>query len=87
MKAGNIIMGVMAGLAAGLVIGVLFAPEKGSVTRKIIAEKGDEYAEGLKEKFSDFVDEISRKCEEVIKSHKETDNQAETGAQEMKVEV
>jgi gas vesicle protein len=85
MKSGDVLLGVLAGLAAGAVIGVLFAPDKGSVTRKKIAEKGDEYAEGLKEKFSNLVDEISKKCEEVMGSQKESVDKVETGTQEMEV--
>jgi gas vesicle protein len=45
------------GFAAGLLVGVLFAPGKGSDTRDRIARKGRH----LKDKFSDLVDSISDK--------------------------
>ncbi len=86
MKSGKVLLGLLAGLAAGAVLGILFAPDKGSVTRKKIAEKGDEYAEGLKEKFGNIVDEITKKCEEVLSSRKESESTSETEAQEMKVD-
>jgi gas vesicle protein len=86
MKSGKVLLGLLAGLAAGAVIGILFAPDKGSVTRKKIAEIGDEYAEGLKEKFSNLVDDLSKKYEEILSSHKEGLDKAETETQEMKVE-
>ena len=36
MKAGKVFLGVLAGVAAGAVLGILFAPDKGSKTRKKI---------------------------------------------------
>ena len=55
----------LAGVAAGALLGILFAPDKGSVTRKKISKKGEDYADGLKEKFNEFLDNISEKFEEV----------------------
>lgn len=39
MKASNVVLGVLGGLAAGAILGVLFAPDKGENTRKKIAKK------------------------------------------------
>jgi len=86
MKSGKVLLGVLAGLAAGAVIGILFAPDKGSVTRKKVMEKSDEYAEELKEKFNDFVENISQKVEEAIRTHKEESNKAESEMHEMNIE-
>jgi gas vesicle protein len=86
MKSGKVLLGLMAGLAAGALIGILFAPDKGSVTRKKMYEIGDEYAEELKEKFSDFVDNITQKFEEVIGTRRDAADTGETEAQETKVE-
>jgi len=49
MNSGKVLLGVLAGLAAGALLGVLFAPEKGSDTRKKISKKGEDYADSLKE--------------------------------------
>jgi gas vesicle protein len=43
MSAGKVLLGLLAGVAAGATLGILFAPEKGAVTRKRIAKKGDDY--------------------------------------------
>ena len=39
MGTGKILLGVLAGVAAGATLGILFAPAKGSKTRKKIIEK------------------------------------------------
>ncbi|NVN94067.1 MAG: YtxH domain-containing protein [Bacteroidetes bacterium] len=65
MSTGKVVLGLLAGIATGAVLGILFAPEKGSVTRKKIAKKGEDYVDDLKEKFDDFKDGISEKFEKV----------------------
>ena len=63
MSSGKILLGVLAGVAVGAALGILFAPEKGSTTRKIIAKKSDDYAEELEGKFEDFIEGVTRKFE------------------------
>jgi gas vesicle protein len=65
MSTGKVLLGLVAGVAAGALLGILFAPEKGSVTRKKMSKKAEDYADGLKEKFNEFVDDISEKFEDV----------------------
>lgn len=65
MSSGKILLSLLAGVAIGGIAGILFAPQKGWRTRKIIAEKGDEYADSLKEQFDKFIDGISRKQDQV----------------------
>ena len=65
MGSGKVLLGVLAGVAVGATLGILFAPDKGTNTRKKISRKGDEYAEELEEKFNDFVDSITDKFEDM----------------------
>ena len=65
MDTGKILQGVLAGVAAGAVLGILFAPDKGSVTRRKIATKSEYIKDGLKDKFNEFVDDVSEKYEKL----------------------
>jgi gas vesicle protein len=65
MDTGKIVVGVLAGVAVGALLGVLFAPEKGSVIRTKISEKGDDYVDDLKDKFNEFLDGVKKDIEVV----------------------
>ena len=58
MKNSDVVVGVLGGLAVGAILGVLFAPDKGSNTRRKIAEKGTDLKDNLKGNFNDFVASI-----------------------------
>ena len=63
MSTGKVILGTVAGLAIGGILGILFAPDKGSVTRKQILDKGNDYADDLKSKLNEFSDSITEKLQ------------------------
>lgn len=65
MDTGKVVLGALAGLATGAILGILFAPEKGSVTRKKITDKGKEATDGLKNKYNDAIDSLTSKLETV----------------------
>jgi gas vesicle protein len=48
----KVLVALGAGVAIGGLLGVLFAPDKGSETRKKIAEKGNELTDAVKEKLN-----------------------------------
>lgn len=65
MGSGKVLLGVLAGVAAGATLGILFAPDKGSNTRRKISRKSDEYADELETKFNDFIGSITEKFEDM----------------------
>jgi gas vesicle protein len=65
MNAGKVFLGVLAGVAVGATLGVLFAPKKGSSTRKRISRKSDEYVNTLEDKFNEFIDGVTKKYKSV----------------------
>jgi gas vesicle protein len=58
MKSGNVLLGVLGGLVTGAALGVLFAPDKGSNTRKKIAKKSNDLKDNVKEGFNDFLTSV-----------------------------
>jgi len=65
MSAGKTMLAVLAGFAAGALVGVLIAPEKGSDTRKKIAKLGEDYAGDLTDKFNELKNQITEKLASV----------------------
>jgi len=62
MKADSkVLLGLLAGAAIGAIAGILFAPDKGSETRKKIAKNTNEMGDTLKNSFNDFVDSVKDK--------------------------
>ena len=65
MSTGKVLLGIVAGLAAGALLGILLAPEKGSNTRRMITRKGEDLADEFKEKFDEFLETITERFEKV----------------------
>jgi gas vesicle protein len=65
MKADKLILGVLGGVAVGALMGILFAPEKGSKTRKKILDKGSDYTDDLKYKFDGLLETMNNKYENI----------------------
>ncbi len=66
MRIGRIIFGILGAIGVGAILGVLFAPEKGSVTRAKLSKKTNDIGEDLNAKFTDVVETVNKKME-VIK--------------------
>lgn len=56
---GTVIGSVLIGAAVGGILGVLFAPDKGSETRRKIAAKGEDLKGYVQDKVSEVMDHIN----------------------------
>lgn len=71
MKSGNVIISGLMGFTAGAIIGILYAPNKGSKTRKQILVKGEKLSEDIKGKYGELGNFISDKIHHTKKDIKE----------------
>lgn len=63
---GKIVTALLAGLAAGAVLGVLFAPEKGSETREKINDSLADLGDALKERAEEQFDQLNDFKEKIL---------------------
>lgn len=87
MESGKVVLGVLAGIAFGAALGILLAPEKGSVTRKQILSKGEEYADGLSGKLDSFMEAVSKNYEGARQVAEELSAKGKAKFEEIKREV
>ena len=57
---GNTVLGILAGVATGAILGILFAPEKGSETRRRISEEAELRKNQLADKASELRDSVGK---------------------------
>ncbi|QSB29017.1 YtxH domain-containing protein [Flavobacterium sp. CLA17] len=61
MESGKLAATLLAGVAIGAAIGVLFAPEKGEDLRNKLADLKSDYLGNLKDKITDFTGDLTGK--------------------------
>jgi len=79
MKKGKALLGVLAGIAAGAALGILFAPDRGANTRKNISRKGEDLADAINDKIEEKFDELTESILGKSKTRKPGDS-PESGA-------
>ena len=79
MRTSKVILGLVAGVAAGAIIGVLLAPDSGDNTRKKIASKSQGMMDEMKTRFNSLVDSFASLKEEVRDNLNTMKNKASDG--------
>ena len=87
MDSGKILLGVLAGAAVGATLGILFAPDKGSNTRKKISKKSNEYAEGIEDKFREFMGSMSEKFEQITAEAQKVSHNGQAKVEELLIDA
>ncbi|KQB98811.1 YtxH domain-containing protein [Pedobacter sp. Hv1] len=66
----KVLIGLLAGLAAGAALGLLFAPEKGSETRDKLSQSLKDFGDSIRDKAADEIDNLSSLKDKVVNSIK-----------------
>ena len=77
MSNSKVLIGLLAGLAAGAALGMLFAPEKGSETRDRLSQSLKDLGDTIKERAADEIDALASLKDKVVSSVKSKISQAE----------
>jgi gas vesicle protein len=76
MDTPKIIAAVIVGAAFGAALGILFSPAKGTVTRRKLARKGQDFVDDVEDSISEFYDEVSNRYTNVVEDAREYANKA-----------
>ncbi len=71
------VVALLAGLAAGAVLGLLFAPEKGTETRDKLSESLKNLGDSIKEKAAEEIDNLTEFKDRVVSNIKSKIKSAE----------
>lgn len=66
MDNGKVVTALLAGLAAGAVLGILFAPDKGSETRDKLNESLADLGDAIKERAEEQFDHLNEFKEKIL---------------------
>lgn len=81
MKNTRMILTALSATATGVLLGLLYAPNKGTATREKITKKSQEYSDYIVDKVDDFVDSVSRPLKDIEEESERLADKAKSKAQ------
>ncbi|RWU07502.1 YtxH domain-containing protein [Pedobacter chitinilyticus] len=66
----KVVVALLAGLAAGAALGILFAPDKGSDTRDKLGQSLKDFGDSIKERAADEINNLGSLKDKVVNSIK-----------------
>ncbi|WP_461788861.1 YtxH domain-containing protein [Pedobacter sp.] len=66
----KVVVALLAGLAAGAALGILFAPDKGSDTRDKLGQSLKDFGDSIKDRAADEINNLSSLKDKVVNSIK-----------------
>ncbi|MFN0256034.1 MULTISPECIES: YtxH domain-containing protein [Pedobacter] len=66
----KVVVALLAGLAAGAALGILFAPDKGTDTRDKLGQSLKDFGDSIKERAADEINNLSGLKDKVVNSIK-----------------
>jgi gas vesicle protein len=81
---GKLMGAILIGAAIGGALGILFAPDKGSETRKKISSKGNDLTDAVKDKFNHIADKFRKEMEAIKEQASEFAENGKSAAEDLK---
>jgi gas vesicle protein len=85
--ANKALLGFLAGAAVGAIAGILFAPDKGSETRRKISKKTGDVTDTVKNAFNDFIDGVKSTYSNIKGEAEDVEEKGKTKMNSLKQEA
>lgn len=87
MKNTNVIVAAITSAVSGAIIGILFAPDKGSNIRRKISKESDEYLKSLRKDLDEIRHNLNKKVKETKEEVSETGQQLKEKGEDLAEEA
>jgi gas vesicle protein len=83
----KVLIGTLTGLVVGAISGILFAPDKGTETRKKISQKSNDTISGIKEKLEDLMNLVNEKVNLAAAEMKDVEENIKSDGDRIKKDI